>query len=75
MGEKLTDQQLEGTQIRENIDDAELAEYIVGVDWKSTVDLNHATTYKGIFHIQQTVNKIYDSATTEFLRRQYNIED
>ncbi len=74
-GAKLIDQQLEGTQLRENIDDEELAEYIVGVDWKSTVDLNQAKTYKGIFRIQQTVNRIYDAATTEFLKQQFKVAE
>jgi hypothetical protein len=73
-GEKLFAQNLEGTQLRKHIDDDELAEYVVGVDWKSAVDLENAKSFNGIFRIQQAVNKIYDAATTAFLTQQFHVE-
>jgi hypothetical protein len=73
-GEKLLDQNLKGTQMRKNIDDDELAEYVVGVEWTSEVDLENAKSFNGIFRIQQAVNKIYDAATTDFLKQQFHVE-
>jgi hypothetical protein len=74
-GENILSERIEGPQLRENVTDEELAEYVVGIDWKCTFDLDQARTYKGIFRIQQTVNKIYDAETVDFLKRQFNVPD
>ena len=72
-GELLLDQTLRGSDLRKNRDDEDLAEYVVAVDWKQAVDLEQAKTRPGIFSIQQVVNKIYDSATTDFLKQQFGV--
>ena len=72
-GSSLFDQDLQGSTIRENVNDEEQAEYVVGIDWKRTFDANDARKYPGIFAIQQIVCKIYDAKTTEFLKTQFSV--
>jgi hypothetical protein len=72
-GDALFDQPLKGTTYREHPDDEELAEYVVGVDWKTSVDLDEAYKYKGIFAIQQIACKIYDDKTTDFLCQKFEV--
>lgn len=69
----LLDQQLEGKAVSENRDSLELAEYVVGVDWKKTYDRDHGQTYLGIFANQNIVCKIRDSATAAFLRERFEV--
>ncbi len=61
--------------LTEYIDDEDRACYVVGVDWKKTFSVNNAKYYSGIFANQNVVCKIYDTATIEFLKREFSIED
>lgn len=72
-GDRLLDQQLESTDIAKNLDVEDRAEYVVAVDWKSTVDENHAKKYLKIFSIQQVVCKIYEAETARFLENEFGI--
>lgn len=67
-GELLLDQKLEGSSyLRENLNDEDLAAYVVAVDWIVMVSLEDAKRQQGIYPNQQVVCKIYDSTTVEFL--------
>jgi len=52
-------------------DDPELAEYVVGVEWLKTVPFLNAKTFVGAFANQNIVCKIRDTATIEFLKREF----
>lgn len=56
-------------------DDPDNASYVVGVDWKKTVDRRNAKTFSGIFANQNVVCKIYDQETADFLRKEFGVSD
>lgn len=67
-GELLLDQTLEGSSyLRDNIDDEDLAAYLVAVDWIATTSLEEAKWQRGSFVSQQVVCKIYNPGTIDFL--------
>ena len=72
-GTALMQQDLKGTGHLRNINDEERADYVVGVNWKRTLDLNDARKYPGIFANQAVVCKIKDAATVEYLRQQFGL--
>lgn len=55
--------------------DPDNASYVVGVDWKNTVDRHNAQTFSGIFANQNVVCKIYDQETADFLRRKFDVSE
>ncbi|WP_029058487.1 endonuclease NucS domain-containing protein [Stappia stellulata] len=55
-------------------DDPEKRAYVIGVDWKKTVDRAHAKTFAGIFANQNIACKIYDEKTVEFLVREFGLD-
>lgn len=71
-GEALLDQ-LKGVTIHMNVDDEERAEYVVGVEWKKTVDAADARKYPGIRATVATVCKLYDAKTVEYLCNQFGV--
>ena len=48
-------------------------EYAVGIDWRTSVDLGDAKTFKGVFANQNVVCKLSDPTTVEFVRKAFNI--
>lgn len=50
---------------------ADKAEYVVGVDWKKTVDPTNAKWFKGAFANQNIVCKLRDEATIDFLLEEF----
>lgn len=52
----------------------ELAEHVIGVDWRVTVEPNHAKRFKGIFANQNIVCKLRDEATIEFLIKEFHVK-
>lgn len=54
-------------------DDPDRAAYVVGVDWKKTFDRSQAKTFTGIFANQNIVCKLYDQATAEFLKQEFEV--
>jgi hypothetical protein len=56
-------------------DDEELAEYLVGVDWKTSLPVESAQTFKGIFANQNIVCKLRNPATLEFLLSRFNVTE
>ena len=54
-------------------DDPEKRAYVIGIDWKKTVDRSNAKTYSGIFANPNIACKIYDEKTIEFLVREFGL--
>jgi hypothetical protein len=61
--------------IMANAEDPEKCEWVVAVDWKQTVPLAKAKTFKGVFANQNIVCKLSHSTTLEFLRRSFGLDD
>lgn len=55
-------------------EDPEKRAYVVGIDWKKTVDRTEAKTYAGIFANQNIACKIYDEKTVDFLIREFGLD-
>jgi hypothetical protein len=53
--------------------DPEQWEYAVAVEWKQTVPLSDAKTFKGVFANQNVVCKLGDAATVAFVREKFSI--
>ena len=66
-GRKLEEIELEQPAILHDLDDAEMADYFVGVDWKKTLPISEAQTFLGVFANQNIVCKLRDPATLDFL--------
>lgn len=73
-GERLVDKLPVGYLI-DCADDPDNASYVVGVDWRKTVDRRNAKTFAGIFANQNVVCKIYDQETADFLRKEFEVSD
>ena len=56
-------------------DDEDLAEYLVGVEWKTSLPMSKAQTFKGIFANQNIVCKLRNTATLGFLKDRFNVPD
>lgn len=69
----LFDQNLEQQQIKKNENDPTMAEYVVGVDWQRTFELDNAKTFKGAFANQNIVCKLRDQPTVDFLINEFAV--
>jgi hypothetical protein len=70
----LLDQPLMGQYLRHDADNPELAEYVVGIDWKKTFDRNNGKWFKGAFANQNIVCKLRDQATVDFLKAEFDLD-
>ncbi|MCJ2109031.1 hypothetical protein MKK70_27420 [Methylobacterium sp. E-041] len=70
----ILDQQLVQPNLSRDRDDAERAEYVVGVDWQSAVTVAEARTFPGAFSNQHIVCRLRHSETVEFLRQNFGIQ-
>ena len=66
---------LEAEAMEENVDDAELCEYLVGVDWKQTSRPADAVWETGLFANQNTVCKLRRQFTIERLLDAFDVDD
>ena len=57
------------------VDDSELSEYVVRVEWIKTLDRNNAYKEKGLFGNQNTVTKLRNRLTLEKLIEHFGLED
>ncbi|MDR3776465.1 MAG: endonuclease NucS [Terracidiphilus sp.] len=55
-------------------DDPDLSEYLIGVEWQKTFPVSQAKTFPGIFANPNIVCKLRDTATVNFLRKEFSIE-
>ena len=62
---------LERRELSHDQDDPEMAEYVVGVRWLSTVSIANAKTFTGAFANQNIVCKLRDQKTVEFLKHEF----
>jgi hypothetical protein len=69
----LLQQPLLGQNLGRHAENPELAEYVVGVDWKETVDRGRAKWFKGAFANQNIVCKLRDQATVDFLKSEFGL--
>jgi hypothetical protein len=75
-GRSLEEMQIRQPAILHHPDDPELADYVVGVDWKKTLPVSEGKTFTGAFANQNVVCKLRAPATLEFLAREFgSIED
>lgn len=70
-GKSLNEVDLQQPAILHDLDDVELTDYIVGVDWVKTVSIAEAKTFTGAFANQNVVCKLRDPATLEFLSNEF----
>lgn len=66
--------QLAQSHLGHDRDDPMLAEYLVGVNWISTVPVAEAKWFEGLFANQNIVCKLRDEKTLNFLREKFGIE-
>lgn len=70
----LFDQPLAGPGLKRLGQAPELAEFVVGVEWRKTVDPQHAKRFKGAFANQNIVCKLRDEATVDFLIEEFDVK-
>ena len=70
----LFEQPLDAPSIKLRSSDAELAEYVVGVQWLRTYELDDAKTFRGVFANQNVVCRLRDPGTVDFLIQEFGVE-
>jgi hypothetical protein len=70
---KLLDLSLTQTGMSENKDDPALSEWVVGVHWKKTFERDQAKRFPGMFANQNIVCQLRDTATADFLRKEFSV--
>lgn len=73
-GQRLVDA-VPARYLTDSADDPDNASYVVGVDWKNSVDRENAKTFAGIFANQNIVCRLYDQRTADFLRKEFGVSD
>lgn len=66
-GRVLADIKLREPGILHDEGDSEMADYVVSVDWKKTVPISDAKTFRGVFANQNVVCKLTHAETLDFL--------
>jgi hypothetical protein len=70
---KLLDLPLKATDMAENKDDPDMAEWPVGIEWKITFNREDAKTFHKIFANQNIVCLLRDTATVDFLKKEFGV--
>jgi hypothetical protein len=70
-GKPLLEMPLKAPKPDDNVDDPELCEWVVGVDWRITYPREKAKTFKGVFANQNVVCKLRDESTLRFLQKEF----
>ena len=68
----ITEAPLEGDLSRHK-DDPDLREYLIGVDWIETVNMNNAIWEKGMYANQNTVTRLKDQQTLDRLYDEFEV--
>ena len=63
------------TRMNENVDDLDLCEYLVRIEWIKTVPRNEAYWEKGLFAIQHTACRMTSSFTIERLSQHFELDE
>jgi hypothetical protein len=70
---KLLDLPLKAPRMSDNKDDPALSEWVVGVKWTKTFERDDAKRFQGIFANQNIVCLLRDTATVDFIRKEFNV--
>jgi hypothetical protein len=70
---RLLDLQLKQPGMSDNKDDPASSEWVVGVKWEKTFERDQAKRFQGIFANQNIVCLLRDTATADFLRKEFGI--
>jgi hypothetical protein len=70
---KLLDLPLKQPGMSDNKDDSAFSEWVVGVEWTKTFEREQAKRFPGIFANQNIVCLLRDTATADFLRKEFGI--
>lgn len=75
-GELLLEQQILGNNLRnrKNADSAELADYVVGVQWIRTFPREEGRFFSGIFVNRNIVCRLSDNETLNYLCREFGVD-
>lgn len=73
--QSILDVELEAPSMDENADDPEQHEYLVGVDWTDTRDIDDAFWETGMYANQNTVTKLRNQYTIDRLYEHFDTED
>lgn len=71
----LLDAEIEAPAMEENADDPELREYLVGVDWIDTRDIDDSFWETGIYANQNTVTKLRNQYPLFRLYERFELEE
>ncbi len=71
-GTPITEADLDG-DLSKNEDDPELREYLIGVDWVRTRDIENAIWEKGMYANQNTVTELSDKQTLDKLYEEFGV--
>ena len=63
----------ESPQFKDNIDDPEKLDFLVGVNWLKAVKASEGKKYRGIFTNPNIVCKLRDPKTLDFLVKEFQI--
>jgi Endonuclease NucS len=61
--------------MKENSDDPNMSEWVVGVKWHKTVVRDEARKFQGVFANQNIVCKLRDQRTLDFVKKEFGVED
>jgi len=71
----ILDAPLIAPNMADNADDSEISEYLVRIDWKSTIPKSQAYREKGLFAKQHTACRLRNRFTLEKLYKFFTVED
>jgi hypothetical protein len=57
-----------------DVDNLDKCEYLVAIEWRKTLPLSEAKTFPGAFANQNIVCKLRDTATIDFLKRNFPVD-
>ncbi|SNQ59939.1 PDDEXK family nuclease [Candidatus Methanoperedens nitratireducens] len=70
---KLYELDLKQPNIKDNMDNPEMSEWIVEIEWIKTFERENAKKFQGIFANQNVACKLRDNSTLEFLKKEFDI--
>jgi len=70
---KILDLPLKQPGMNDNKDDPTLSEWVGGIRWSETFDREHVKRFQGIFANQDIVCLMRDTATADFLRKEFGV--
>jgi len=72
-GKSLSECVQSSPDLLKNLDNPDVQEYVVGVDWKRTFPVQEAKRFTGAFAVPSVVCKLRHTETLEFLKQQFEV--